>query len=67
MSEAHVTPREKEVLKWLSDGKTATEIGEFIGCARATVESHKHHVMNKLGAANVTSMVAMAIRGGIIE
>ena len=67
MGEVHITPREKEILMWLSSGKTAADIGRFIGCTRATVECHKHHIMNKLGAANVTALVAMALRGGIIE
>lgn len=63
----HITPREKEVIVWLSHGKTAAAIAEFMGCARATVESHKHHVMTKMGAANVTAMVAMALREGIVQ
>ncbi|MBX5089364.1 helix-turn-helix domain-containing protein [Rhizobium lentis] len=67
MAEVRITPREKEILIWLSDGKTAADIGAFIGCTRATVETHKQRVMNKLGAANVTSMIAMALRGKIIE
>jgi DNA-binding CsgD family transcriptional regulator len=66
MGAVHITPREREIILRLSDGKTAKEIGQIIGCARATVETHKQHIMNKLGAANVTSMVAMASRAGII-
>jgi LuxR family quorum sensing-dependent transcriptional regulator len=61
-----VTPMEKEILVWLSDGKTAGEIGEIIGRARSTVETHKQQIMNKFGAANVTSLVAAALRQGII-
>lgn len=66
MSE-RITPREKEVIQWLSVGKTADEVGVILGCARKTVETHKMHAMDKLGSANVVSMVADALRKQIIE
>lgn len=67
MSAPNITPREKEIITWLSHGKSVDAIAELLGCASRTVESHKHNIMDKMGAANVTAMVAMALRRGIVE
>lgn len=64
--EPHTTPREKEILKWLSHGKTTNEICMILGITSHTVETHKQTAMNRLGAVNVTALVAKALRTGII-
>lgn len=67
MTEARVTPREKEILLWLSEGKTTDIICEILSVSYHTVETHKQTMMNRFGAANVTSLVAAALRQGIIQ
>lgn len=63
----HVSPREKEIIMWLSHGKTTGQICEILSIKPATVEGYKREVMDRLGAANVTSLVAAALRQGIIS
>ncbi|WP_049732849.1 response regulator transcription factor [Rhizobium ecuadorense] len=62
----HVTPREKEVLVHLSNGKTTDLIGEILGIRANTINTYKREMMDRFGAANVTSLVAAALRQGVI-
>ncbi len=62
-----LTSREREVLAWSAQGKTAWEIGEILSIAKRTVDEHAQTAMRKLGAANRTQAVAIAIRERIFE
>jgi LuxR family quorum sensing-dependent transcriptional regulator len=62
-----LTPREREVLKWTAHGKSAWEVGEILHIAQRTVEEHMATAGRKLGAANKTHAVAIAIRRKLIE
>jgi DNA-binding CsgD family transcriptional regulator len=62
-----LTTREREVLTWISHGKSAWEIGEILGIAKRTVDEHAQTAARKLGAANRTQAVAIAVRDRLIE
>jgi DNA-binding CsgD family transcriptional regulator len=62
----HITKREKEVLKWSAEGKTAWEIGQIINISAATVQFHSRNAMEKLGAINKQHAVVRALQLGII-
>jgi DNA-binding NarL/FixJ family response regulator len=57
--------REQEVLSHVLVGKTSREISELIGLSARTVEFHRSNIMAKLGATNVTELVANARRLGL--
>ena len=57
----------REVLKWISLGKFAWEIGEVLGIAKRTVDEHAQTAVRKLGASNRTHAVAIAIRDCLID
>jgi DNA-binding CsgD family transcriptional regulator len=61
-----LTRREREVLTWIARGKTAWEIGGILEIAKRTVDEHTHSSMRKLGAANRTQAVAIALRSRTI-
>jgi DNA-binding CsgD family transcriptional regulator len=61
-----LTPRELEVLTWAAQGKSAWAIGVILGITKRTVDEHIHTAMRKLGAANRTQAVAIAVRDHII-
>lgn len=44
-----LTPREREVLHWLREGKTNEEIGLILGVSRHTVKNHLERIYQKLG------------------
>lgn len=56
-----LTPREAEVLFWLSEGKTNAEIGLILNSSRRTVEKHVEHILEKLGLENRGAATRMAI------
>lgn len=62
-----LTAREREVLTWAACGKSAWEIGEILGIAKRTVDEHAQTAFRKLGAANRTQAVAIAIRDRLID
>ncbi len=54
-----LSPREREVLRHLTRGLHAREIGEQLGISHRTVEVHKAHIMEKLGVRSVIDIVRM--------
>ena len=54
-----LSPREREVLRFLTRGLHAKEIGEQLGISHRTVEVHKAHIMEKLKVSSVIDIVRM--------
>lgn len=64
----HVTPlsqREKEILQLISEGHSTKEIATKISVSVKTVETHRQHIMRKVGAHNVAALTKYAVREGI--
>jgi len=55
-----LTPREAEVLFWLSEAKSNWEIGTILGAATATIRKHVERVLTKLKVENRTAAAAVA-------
>jgi LuxR family quorum sensing-dependent transcriptional regulator len=62
-----LTSREREVLAWAAQGKSAWEIGKILHIAKRTVDEHTQIAARKLGAANKTQAVALALLRHMIE
>lgn len=62
-----LTNREREALSWAALGKSAWEIGEILRITQRTAEEHIATACRKLGAANKTHAVALAIRQNLIS
>lgn len=60
-----LSPREREVVGWLTKGLHAREIGERLGISHRTVEVHKAHIMEKMGVRSVIDI--MRLHEGIID
>lgn len=56
-----LTPRESEVLAWVSEGKTNEDIARILHCAPKTVEKHLEHIYEKLAVPNRAAAVAAAL------
>ena len=52
-----LTFREREVLKWLAEGRTNGKIAEVLGVSQLTIKNHVQHILRKLGATNRTEAV----------
>ena len=62
-----LSPREREVLRLVVEGKSNIEVGQEIGVSAKTVDTHKRRLLKKLGLPNSTELVKFAIRAGIIR
>jgi DNA-binding NarL/FixJ family response regulator len=62
-----LTPRQREVLQLLGEGKTNKEVGAALGMSTKTAETHRTHIMAKLGLHSISHLVRYAIRNYIIE
>jgi DNA-binding CsgD family transcriptional regulator len=57
-----LTPREGEVLGWLSSGKSNRDIAAILGLSPRTVNKHLEQIYAKLGIENRTAAVGLALR-----
>jgi DNA-binding CsgD family transcriptional regulator len=62
----HLTPRETEVARWVSQGKTNPEIAIILQASPRTIEKHMEKILDKLGVENRTTAAA-AIASATIE
>lgn len=58
--------REKEVLNWLTKGKSSRDISAVLNISESTVNYHMTNIMQKLTAVSRTQAVAVAIERGLI-
>ena len=64
---SRVTPREREVLQLLAEGKSNKEIATAVGISVKTAETHRANIMRKLALQSMSELVRYAIREKIIE
>src|SRR2546428_608165 len=62
-----LSQREHDVLQLLADGKTNKEIARELGIGAQTVKTHISHIFTKMGAADRTAAVALALRKGLAQ
>jgi DNA-binding NarL/FixJ family response regulator len=62
-----LTKREYEVLALVAAGRTNKEIAESLFISIKTVETHKAHILDKLGLRNSAELVKYAIKHNIIS
>lgn len=63
---AEVTPREREVLQLLAEGKTSREVAQTLGTSVRTVETQRASIMEKIGARSLADVIRWAIRNEIV-
>ncbi|MCM5678268.1 response regulator [Schlegelella sp. S2-27] len=56
-----LTPREREVLQWVVEGKLNKTIADLLGISIKTVELHRSRVMAKLQARSITQLMRMVV------
>ena len=53
-----LTPREKKVLQLICEGKTSREIAEELFISKTTVDTHRKHIIEKVGCKNISELLA---------
>jgi len=61
-----LTLRERQVLQLIAEGKTNRQVAEVLDLSVKTVDTHRAHMMRKLGIHDQTTLVKYALRRGIV-
>ena len=62
-----LSPRERQVLRLVVDGKTSKEIAAIVGVKPSSVDTYRSRIMAKLEVGDLASLVRFAIRHGVIK
>jgi len=62
-----LTPREREVLQLIAEGRTNQQVADELVVSIKTVEAHKAHIMDKLKAKSRTDLIRYALKRGIVK
>ena len=60
-----LTVREREVLQLLAEGKNAKGIAYRLNVSLKTIETHRSHIMEKLGLKSMAELTKYAVREGL--
>jgi two-component system response regulator NreC len=60
-----LTTRELEIIKYISQGSTNTQIGEQLFISPRTVDTHRTNIMRKIKVNNVASLIRFAFQNGL--
>jgi len=64
---ARLTPRQREILTLIAEGKSTKNIGLILNISVKTVESHRAQLMERLDIHEVAGLVRYAIRMGLVK
>ena len=64
---AALSPREREVLKLVVDGRTSKEIAQILGVRPGSIDTYRSRMMAKLEINDIANLVRFAIRHGLIK
>ena len=62
-----LTDREREVLHMVAEGKSNKEVAGSLNISPTTVETHRSHILQKLGIHSVPELILYAVRKGIVS
>jgi DNA-binding NarL/FixJ family response regulator len=64
-AQVRLTPRERQIIQLLSEGKSTKQIALSLHLSPKTVDSNRREIMNKLGISSVAELTKFAIREGL--
>ena len=62
-----LSPREREVLQLVAEGKSSKEVANLLSLSVYTVETHRAKMMQKLNLHNIPELILYAVRKGVIS
>lgn len=62
-----LTPREREVIQLLAEGKSSKEVATLLNLSTKTAETHRSNIMRKLGFHSIRDLVLYAVKNDIIQ
>jgi len=67
VSRSRLTPREREIVQLLAEGKSNKEVAVVLGISVKTAETHRANIMLKLNFHSITELVRYALRNKMID
>jgi DNA-binding NarL/FixJ family response regulator len=64
---SRLTPRQREIVQLLAEGKSSKEVAVALGLSVKTAETHRANIMRRLDCHSVSELVRYAVRNSIIE
>jgi DNA-binding NarL/FixJ family response regulator len=65
--DSRLTPRQREILQLLAEGKSSKEVAVVLDMSVKTAETHRANIMRRLNCHSVTDLVRYAVRNEIIQ
>jgi DNA-binding NarL/FixJ family response regulator len=65
--DANLSPRERQILSLLAEGRTQGQIATALVISSKTVATHIQHILSKLGVQSRAQAVAVAFQRGLVE
>ena len=65
--QTRLTPRQREIVQLLAEGKSSKEVAVALGLSVKTAETHRANIMKRLDCHSVSELVRYAVRNNIIE
>ncbi len=62
-----LSPREREVLQLIAEGKSNKDVAALLNLSLYTVETHRGNILQKLGLHSVPELILYAVRKGVIS
>lgn len=62
-----LTPRQREILQLIAEGRTTKQIAAHLGVSVKTVETHRAQLMERLGIRDLAGLVRFAVRAGLVD
>jgi two-component system, NarL family, response regulator NreC len=63
---ASLSAREQDVLRLIAEGKSTKEIADTLYLSTKTIETHRAHIMHKLGVRSIAELTKIAITEGLV-
>jgi DNA-binding NarL/FixJ family response regulator len=64
---SRLTPRQREIVQLLAEGKSSKEVAVALGLSVKTAETHRANIMRRLDCHSISELVRYAVRNSIIE
>jgi DNA-binding NarL/FixJ family response regulator len=62
-----LSPRERQVVTLIANGKNCREAAEILGISTKTAETHRAAAMRKLGATTIAALIRYAVRNKLVQ
>jgi RNA polymerase sigma factor (sigma-70 family) len=62
-----LTPREREILQLIAEGKSNKDIANLLNLSLYTVETHRSNILEKLNLHSVPELILYAVRKGVVS